>query len=76
MGTHKEMPLPVCSVMDGAPRFLAEAGMCFSMIQEEVVLSKELKLVDSESENPGDDVWFDGKGVVVFCNKGHVVVVK
>ena len=38
------------------------------------MLSKELKLVDGESENPGNDVRSDGEGVVMFWDEGHVLV--
>ena len=36
-GTHEEMPLPANLVVDGAPRFLAEAGMCFGVVKGEVM---------------------------------------
>ena len=35
-GTHEETPLPAYSVVNGAPRFLAEAGVDFGMIKGEV----------------------------------------
>ena len=62
--------------MNGAPGFLAEARMCFGMVQGEVVELKVLELVDSESQEPGDVSRFDGKGIVMCWDEGHVVVVK
>ena len=62
-------------VVDGAPSFLAEPGMFSGVRQRETVLSEEGELIDSESKNPGDVNWSDGKGrIVVFRNEGHVVV--
>ena len=31
-GTHKETPLPACSVVDGTPRLLTEAGVDFNVV--------------------------------------------
>ena len=75
-GTHEEMPLPASLVMDGAPRFLAEASVCFGMVQGDVMELKVLELVDSESQEAGDISLFDGEGIVMCWGKGHVVMVK
>ena len=67
-GTHKEMPLPVVLVVDGAPRFLAEAVMSFDVVKGEVTESKILELVDSESQNPGDiNGSNDGRSPLCCC---------
>ena len=34
--THEETPFYACSMVDRAPGLLAEAGMGFSMVKEEV----------------------------------------
>lgn len=39
--------------MGQGPEFLAKAGMCVGVVQGEVASSKELKLVECESQNPG-----------------------
>ena len=75
-GTYKEMPFPASLVVDGAPRFLAEASVCFGMVQGDVVELKVLELVDSESQEAGDVSWFDGERIVVCWGEGHVVMVK
>ena len=75
-GIHEETPLPVCSVVDGAPGLLAEAGVGFSVVQGEVGQLKELELVDSEFQDPGNISWFNGEGVIVCWDEGHVIVVK
>ena len=62
--------------MNGAPGFLAEARMCFGVVQGEVAELKVLELVDSESQEPGDVSQFDGEGIVMCWDEGHVIVVK
>ena len=73
-GTHKEMPLPAELIVDRAPGFLTEAGMFSDVRQREVVSSKEIKLINDEAKNPRDVGWFNGEGVIVFWNEGHVIV--
>ena len=75
-GTHREMPLPVVSVMDGAPRFLTEAGVSFGVVKGEVTELKVFELVNGKSQDPGDINQSDGEGIIVCWNEGHVVVVK
>ena len=48
-GTHEEMPLPVCLVVDGAPGFLAKTKVGFGMVPGKVVELEVLELVDSGS---------------------------
>ena len=73
---HKKMPLPVQLVVNGAPRFFTEPSVFLSMGQGEVVLLKESKLIDCESEDPEDVNGSDGmRGVVMLRDKGYVVVV-
>ena len=40
--------------MDGAPGLLAEAGIGFSIIKGKVAKLMKLKLVECESQDPGD----------------------
>ena len=75
-GTYGEMPLPVVLIVDGAPRFPAEAGMSFGMVKGEVMELEVLELIDSESQDPGDIGRSDDGGVVVGWGERHVVVVK
>ena len=75
-GAHEETPFSVHSIVDGAPGLLAEAGVDFSMVQGKVMQLKELELVEHESQDPGDISWFDGEGVIVCWDEGHVVIVK
>ena len=75
-GTHEEMPCPAISVVDGAARFLTEARVGFCMVEVQVVVSKIIELVLSEAQLPGDVAPMDGKGVVMFWDKGHGIVVK
>ena len=74
--THKETPLPVVLVMDGAPRFPAEAGMSFGMVKGEVMKLEVLELVDSESQDPRDVSGSDDGGVVMGWGERHVIMVK
>ena len=60
--------------MGQGPEFLAKAGMCFGVVQGEVASSKELKLVECESQNPGDISWSDGEGVFMGWDEGHIVM--
>ena len=69
------MLLPVELIVDRAPRFLTEARVFPGMMQRNVTLSKEVKLVDSESKDPGDISWFNKEGVVVFWDERHVIMV-
>ena len=64
-GTHKETPLPMCLVVDGAPGLLAEAGVDFGVVKGEVVQLKESELVDCKSQDPGNVNWYDGEGIVM-----------
>ena len=64
-GIYKETPLPVVLVVDRTPKFLAEAGMSFSMIKGEVAELEVLELVNGELQDPGDVNWSDGEGVVM-----------
>ena len=75
-GTHEEMPLSILLVVNGAPELLAKAEVYFGMVQREIVLLRQLKLVESESQDLGDVGWFDGKDVIMCWNEGHVIVVK
>ena len=75
-GTHKETPLPVGLVVDGAPRLLSEAGVSFGVIKGEVAESEVFKLVDGESQDPGDIGGSHDRGVVVGWGERHVVMVK
>ena len=75
-GTHKEMPHPAISVVDGAARFLTEARVGFCVVEVQVVALKIIKLVLSEAQLPGDVASADGEGVVMFWNEGHGIVVK
>ena len=63
--THRETPLPVVSVMDGAPGLLTEAGVNFSMIKGEVMELEVSELIDGESQDPGNVDWSDGEGNVM-----------
>ena len=62
--------------MDGAAGLLAEARVGFSMVEIEAVTPKVVKLVFGEAQFPGDVVPADGKGIVMFWDEGHGVVVK
>ena len=70
------MPLPVVLVVDGAPRFLAEAGMSFGMVKGEAMKSEVFELVDGESQDPGDVGRSDDGRVVMCWDEGHVIMVK
>ena len=74
--THEEMPLPILLVVNGAPELPAKVGVYLGMVQGEVVSLRELKLVESEFQNPGDIGWSDGEGVIICWDEGHVIVVK
>ena len=75
-GTRGETPLPVVSVMDGAPRLPTEAGVSFGMVKGEVMKLKVLELIDGESQDPGNVTWSDGECIVVCWGEGHGIVVK
>ena len=62
--------------MDGAAGALTEARVGFRMVEVEVVVSKIVELVLHEIQFPGDVAPADGKGVVMFWDEGHGVVVK
>ena len=62
--------------MDRTPNFLAEAGMCFSVVKGEVMKLEVSELVDSEPQDPGNVNKSDKESVVVCWDEGHVVVVK
>ena len=64
------------SIVDGATSSLAEARMGVSVIEGEFVETKILELVFGETQFPGDVGPADGKGVVVFDDEGHGMVVK
>ena len=70
------MPLPAVSVVDGATRFLAEAGVGFGMVKVKVVKSKVLELVFGEAQFPGNVCPPDGEGIVVCWGEGHGIMVK
>ena len=63
-------------VVDGAAGLLAEAGVGSSMVKVNVVESEVSKLIDSETQFPGDVCPPDGEGVVMFWGEGHGEVVK
>ena len=46
------------------------------MVEIEAVTPKVVKLVFGEAQFPGDVVPADGKGIVMFWDEGHGVVVK
>ena len=62
--------------MDGAAGLLTEASVSFCVVEVEMVVSEEGELVLGETQFPGDVVPADGKGVVVFDDEGHGMVVK
>ena len=62
--------------MDGAAELLTEAGVSLCMVEAEMVASEEVKLVFGETQFPGNVTPADGKGVVVFNDEGHGMVVK
>ena len=64
------------SIVDGATLSLAEARMGVSVIEGEFVETEILELVFCEAQFPGDVGPVDGKGVVVFDDEGHGMVVK
>ena len=62
--------------MDGTAGVPAEAGVSFCVVDVEMVASKEVELVLGEAQFPGNVMPADGKGVVVFDDEGHGIVVK
>ena len=70
-GTHEEMPLPVVSVVDWTPRFLAEAGISFGMVKGEAMRLEVFELVDGEFQDLGDISRSDD-GRVVMCWNSEV----
>ena len=70
------MPCPVISPMDGTAGFLAEAGVGFCVVKIKMVTSKVFELIFGEAQFPGDVTPADGKGIVVFDDEGHGMVVK
>ena len=62
--------------MDGAPRFLTEAGVGFSVVEVEVTTLEVFELIESEAQGPRDVCPPDGGGVVVCWGEGHGIVVK
>ena len=75
-GTHKETPLSVFLVVDGAAGLLAEAGMGFGMGEVKVVETEVSELVDGEAQFPGDVCPPDRKSIIMCWGEGHGVVVK
>ena len=75
-GTHKETPLPVVLVVNGAPRPPAKAGMSFGVVKGEVMEPEVLELVNSESQDPGDVNGSNDGRVIVCWGERHVIVVK
>ena len=62
--------------MDGAAELFTEASVSFCVVKVEMVASEEVELVLGETQFPGDVTPADGKGVVVFDDEGHGMVVK
>ena len=62
--------------MDGAAGLLTEAGVSLCVVKAEMVASEEVELVFGETQFPGDVTPANGKGVVVFDDEGHGMVVK
>ena len=62
--------------MDGAARFLAEAGVGFGMVKVEIMEMKEFELVEGETQFPRDVCPPDREGIVMWLSEGHGVVVK
>ena len=75
-GTHEETPHPVISPMDGTAGFLAKAGVGLCVVEVKMVTSEVVKLIFGEAQFPGDVTPADRKGVVVFDDEGHGMVVK
>ena len=75
-GTHKEMPHPVISTMDGVTERLAEAGVGFCVVKVKMIVSEEVELVFCEAQFPGDVTPADGEGIVMFDDEGHGIVTK
>ena len=70
------MPRPAVLIVDGAAGFLAEAHMGLGMVEVKVVEAEEPELIYSEAQFPRDITPLDGKGVVVWSDEGHGIVVK
>ena len=62
--------------MDGTAGVPTEVGVRLCVVEVEMVASEEGELVLGETQFPGDVVPADGKGVVVFDDEGHGMVVK
>ena len=75
-GVHKEMPLPVILVVDGAAQFLAETGVGFGVVKVKFMKAMELELVEGETQFPRDVCPPDRKGIVMCWGEGHGVMVK
>ena len=75
-GTHEEMPRPVVLVVDGAAGLLAEARVGFGVVKVKLMEAEVLELVYSEAQFPRDVSPPDRKGIVVWSNEGHGIMVK
>ena len=75
-GTHEETPHPAVLVVDGAAGFLAEASMGFGVVKVKVVEAEELELIFGEAQFPRDLTPLDRKGVVMWSNERHGIVVE
>ena len=62
--------------MDGAAGVPTEAGVHSRVVEVETVTSEEGELVLGEIQFPGDVAPADGKGIVVFDDERHGMVVK
>ena len=62
-GTHEEMPRPGVLVMDGAACLSTEMGVGLGVVQVKFVAAKEVELVDSETEFPGDVSPMEGRRI-------------
>ena len=75
-GTHKETPLSVFLVVDGAAGLLAEAGVGFDVGEVKVMEMEVSELVDGEAQFPGNVCPPDRKSIIMCWGEGHGVVVK
>ena len=62
--------------MDGTAEVPTEVGVRLCMVEVEMVAPEEGELVRGETQFPGDVAPADGKGVVVFDDERHGMVVK
>ena len=62
--------------MDGAATPFIKGGVGVSMVEGEFVEVEIFELVLGEAQFPRDVGLADGKGIVVFNDKGHGEVVK